>query len=94
MWYVGSSEWSFRGDQLFYHINIRHAVSVDGLNWTVDPVVCIAPAPGEYGVGRPVIVKERSKYCMWYSIRAFERPYAIGMPNRMTGLLGRGLTMP
>jgi len=86
MWYVGSGEWSFRGDQLLYYVQIRHAVSGDGILWEVDPTVCIAPGPGEYGVGRPVVLKEGSKYRMWYSIRSFERPYAIGYAESDDGL--------
>lgn len=86
MWYVGSSDWSFRGDQLYYNVHIRHAVSYDSIHWEVDPTVCIAPGPGEYGVGRPVVLQEGSKFRMWYSVRSFERPYAMGYAESDDGI--------
>jgi predicted GH43/DUF377 family glycosyl hydrolase len=86
MWYVGSGEWSYRGDQLHYHVNIRYAESDDAVHWQVDPTVCIAPGDGEYGVGRPVVIKDGLIYRMWYSVRAFERPYAMGYAESNDGL--------
>jgi hypothetical protein len=86
MWYVGSGEWSHRGDQLHYCVQIRHAVSEDGVHWAVDPGICIAPGEGEYGVGRPVVLWEGSTYRMWYSIRSFDRPYRMGYAESDDGL--------
>jgi hypothetical protein len=86
MWYVGSGEWSPHGDKLHYRIHIRHAASDDGINWTVEPTVCIAPQGNEYGVGRPVVLWEGAKYRMWYSIRAFDRPYRLGYAESDDGI--------
>jgi predicted GH43/DUF377 family glycosyl hydrolase len=86
MWYVGSSNWSYRGDHLHYNVHIRHAVSTDGIRWEADPTACIVPGLNEYGVGRPVVLHEGSKYRMWYSVRSFERPYTIGYAESEDGL--------
>ena len=85
MWYVGSGTWSNIGGRLYYHVNIRHAVSEDGVHWSVDPKVCIAPNDAEYAVGRPVVLLDGSTYRMWYSIRSFDRPYAIGYAESEDG---------
>jgi predicted GH43/DUF377 family glycosyl hydrolase len=86
MWYVSSSVWSQRGDHLHYRVEIRHAISTDGIHWTTDPHVCLSPGPGEYAVGRPVVIKEAGFYRMWYSIRSFDRPYRIGYAESSDGL--------
>jgi len=86
MWYVASSRWSQRGTDLHYHVTIRHAVSDDGIRWDVDPHVCVAPDPGEYAVGRPSVIREGGLYRMWYSIRSFEQPYAIGYAESEDGV--------
>lgn len=78
MWYVSSGSWTYRGSELHYHVKIRHASSSDGVRWAVTPGDCIVPADGEYGVGRPVVLHDGGRYRMWYSVRSFERPYAMG----------------
>jgi hypothetical protein len=86
MWYASSSDWSCRGEHLHYNVHIRHAVSADGIKWEVDPTPCIVPGVNEYGVGRPVVLHEDENYRMWYSVRSFERPYAIGYAESEDGL--------
>jgi predicted GH43/DUF377 family glycosyl hydrolase len=78
MWYVSCTHWSQTGDRLHYNNEIRHATSTDGLNWAVDPYVCLEPlAPDEYSVGRPWVVKMNDGYQMWYSSRAHSELYRI-----------------
>jgi hypothetical protein len=86
MWYVSSGQWSQRGEHLHYHVSVRHAVSTDGIQWVTHPDICLSPAPGEYAVGRPVVLRERGLYRMWYSIRSFDRPYAIGYAESSDGI--------
>jgi hypothetical protein len=86
MWYVSSSEWSNRGRHLHYRIVVRYASSADGINWLTHPKVCLSPEPGEYAIGRPVVLKENGTYRMWYSIRSFEQPYAIGYAESDDGI--------
>jgi len=86
MWYISSSRWTRRDDGLHYHVLIRHAVSTDGIRWAVDPHICVAPAEGEYAIGRPSVIREDGLYRMWYSIRAHERPYVIGYAESEDGV--------
>lgn len=86
LWYVSSSRWSRRGESLHYHVVIRHAVSDDGIHWQVDPHICLEPEPGEYAVGRPWVIRENGLFRMWYSIRSFEHPYAIGYAESEDGI--------
>ena len=86
MWYVSSSEWTGRGEHLHYRISVRHAVSTDGIRWITHPHICLSPAPGEYAIGRPVVLKEQGLYRMWYSIRSFHRPYTIGYAESRNGI--------
>jgi predicted GH43/DUF377 family glycosyl hydrolase len=89
MWYVASSQWNSRADGLHYHVSIRHAVSDDGVAWRPTPGTCLAPATDEYAVGRPWVVRDNDRYRMWYSVRSFERPYAIGYAESDDGLAWR-----
>lgn len=86
LWYTSSSQWTELDGQLHYHVLIRHAVSDDGISWTVDPHVCLEPGPGEYALGRPSVIMEGGLYRMWYSIRKFEHPYAIGYAESRDGI--------
>ncbi|HEX4183823.1 MAG TPA: hypothetical protein VHY34_11260 [Caulobacteraceae bacterium] len=91
MWYVSSARWTRRAEGLHYHVSIRHAVSGDGVNWTADPGLCIQPAANEYAVGRPWVVRDGDAYRMWYSVRSFDQPYAIGYAESDDGLTWRRL---
>lgn len=87
LWYISSSRWSEERDGgLHYHVVIRHAVSEDGLDWVVDPHICLEPGPGEYAVGRPTVIHEGGRFRMWYSVRSFDRPYAIGYAESGDGV--------
>ena len=86
MWYVSSSQWSLRDGSLHYRIAVRYANSNDGIHWVTHPHVCLTPNPHEYAVGRPVVLKEGTLYRMWYSIRSFSRPYAIGYAESYNGI--------
>ncbi|HEX3888842.1 MAG TPA: hypothetical protein VHW05_15215 [Phenylobacterium sp.] len=89
MWYVSSARWTPRTDGLHYLVSIRHAVSDDGVNWIVDPAPCLQPAADEYAVGRPWVVRDGGLFRMWYSVRSFDRPYAIGYAESEDGLVWR-----
>lgn len=91
MWYVASSRWSPRDGALHYRVSIRHATSDDGVAWQVTPGVCLEPSADEYAVGRPCVVRDSDRYRMWYSVRSFTRPYAIGYAESDDGLVWRRL---
>jgi hypothetical protein len=88
MWYVSSSHWINRGGELHYLVDIRHAVSPDGICWTADPHPCLTPdkARGEYALGRPSVLIDGNRYRMWYSVRSHHEPYRIGYAESADGL--------
>lgn len=86
MWYVASGRWTPRTDGLHYYVSIRHAVSDNGVDWTTTPGVCLSPQADEYAVGRPWVVRDAGLYRMWYAVRSFDHPYAIGYAESPDGL--------
>jgi hypothetical protein len=89
MWYVSSARWTERAGALHYHVGIRHAVSDDGVSWCVEPGFCLQPTADEYAVGRPWVLRDGGVFRMWYSVRSFDRPYAIGYAESDDGLVWR-----
>jgi hypothetical protein len=88
MWYVASSQWRYRDSQLYYNISISHGVSEDGVTWKTLPCIGLETDPErEYAVGRPTVLRDGDLYRMWYSIRAFDRPYAIGYAESQDGVV-------
>ena len=87
MWYVSTRHWVSDEHGVHYHVEIRHAVSPDGVNWEADRSPCVSPeGDGEYAVGRPSVLFDSGLYRMWYSIRSFKEPYRIGYAESEDGL--------
>jgi hypothetical protein len=86
MWYVSSNEWAIHADRLHYHAGIRRATSPDGIHWNAAGEPCLFPEPGEYGIGRPSVIRDGDSYRMWYSIRSFDRPYRFGYAESPDGV--------
>lgn len=86
MWYVASNRWQERDGQLYYEIGVRRAVSRDGVVWQVQRCTGLDPErPDEYAIGRPSVWKDRDLYRMCYSVRSFNKPYAIGYAESRNG---------
>ena len=85
MWYAAGVAWSDIGGRLEPSYNIRHAESVDGLEWECRDEVCIDFADeAEYAIARPCVIKDGALYRMWFSYRG-ER-YRIGYAESDDGL--------
>jgi hypothetical protein len=86
MWYVSGLGWHLEGGTAdHYVVHIRYAESEDGLEWRGDGRVCIDFAsPDEYVIARPVVVRDRDCYRMWYSHRGSH--YRIGYAESPDGL--------
>lgn len=79
MWYWSCLYWSQNGSGMHYNNVIRHAVSRDGIIWQPDARPCIVPdGTREYSIGRPAVVRDDDTFHMWYAVRAYDAPYAIG----------------
>jgi hypothetical protein len=87
MWYWSCLEWTQDNDAVHYNNVIRYATSQDGMDWSVNDHICIAPEfPGEYSIGRPTVRSKNGRYEMWYAVRALNRPYAIGYAQSGDGI--------
>jgi hypothetical protein len=70
-----------------YNNVVRTVLSPDGIDWSAESRLCIAPDfADEYSIGRPWVVREPEKYRMWYSIRSFTHLYAIGYAESTDGV--------
>lgn len=86
-WYVSGLGWDWIGDRHYPVYSVRHAASVDGIDWRAEETVCLAFADAdEFGFGRPWVVRDADRYRMWYSIRSRARPYRIGYAESADGL--------
>ena len=93
MWYVGGVKWEViedGADRKFKHYyNIRYAESEDGIKWVLYPTLCIDfRYENEYAIARPVVLKEKGIYRMWFSYREGPRgsSYRIGYAESGDGI--------
>ena len=86
-WYVSGVAWTtVDGKQVPAYV-IRCARSSDARVWCAIPGICIGPCCAEeYGFGRPWVIRDGSRYRMWYSIRSRSQPYRIGYAESEDGL--------
>jgi predicted GH43/DUF377 family glycosyl hydrolase len=87
MWYIGGSGWTDDGKgKLLPMYSLRHTVSQDGLAWQNPSIECLVPhGPEEIGFGRPFILRHKSGYRMWYSVRR-RNGYGLGYAESADGL--------
>lgn len=87
MWYIGGSDWVQANGKSVPSYTLRYLESVDGRTWGTSGRECLSFAsPDEYGFGRPFVVRQDGKYCMWYSIRTFSKGYRLGYAESPDGL--------
>jgi len=87
MWYVSTTRWTRDEHGLHYICVIRHATSLDGIDWKANEWICLEPTlPDEYAVGRPAVIHDGRLYRMWFSIRSFSELYTIGYAESADGL--------
>lgn len=85
MWYLSGVRWELDGGKPkpFYHI--RYARSDNGIHWVATGKTCIDfETPHENAISRPCVIKDRTKYRMWYSFRGAS--YRIGYAESLDGL--------
>lgn len=86
-WYVSAHRWGYVGEKQYPEYIIRTTRSDDGLNWSRDSVIAINFSnPSEFGFGRPWVIKDGSRYKMWYSIRSRTEPYRLGYAESEDGV--------
>ena len=87
MWYGSNLKWG----KLQHEMNhvIKYAESINGINWVRKNIIAVNNShEGEYALSKPFVIKESSKYMMWYSYRANKtiETYRIGYAESNDGL--------
>jgi len=83
MWYGSNLKWG--AEQADMAHLIKYAESDDGIHWRRDGRIAIGfKSPDEYALSKPCVVKEGSRYRMWYSFRG--AAYRIGYAESVDGL--------
>ena len=86
-WYVSGIGWTHINNKPYPTYIIRRTDSQDGVSWSSYKDVCINfENPGEFGFGRPWVIKAGQIYRMWYSIRSKISPYRIGTAESKDGI--------
>jgi predicted GH43/DUF377 family glycosyl hydrolase len=87
MWYVSGDGWTDFNFKPCPTYVIRYAESKNGFLWNSTDKICITPKSlGEFGFGRPWVIKDTDHYKMWYSVRTKSKPYFIGYAESFDGL--------
>jgi hypothetical protein len=85
MWYISCTKWTIENDKPKHYYLVKYAESADGIYWERTGHVCIDFASSEeYALARPVVIKDRDLYKMWFSYRG--AAYHIGYAESRDGL--------
>jgi len=88
MWYTAFDRWEMtKGGVAQHYYNIKYAESNDGINWRRDGQVAIDfLGESEHTIGKPMVLKGKDKYEMWYSYRGGSDLYRIGYADSADGI--------
>lgn len=84
MWYCSGTGWLEIDGKKEHTYDIRHARSVDGINWTPSPRASIRQRMEYEAITRPSVIKIGDRYHMWFCYRGSrnfrdgEEAYRIG----------------
>ena len=86
MWYGSNLKWG--SDQSQMNHVIKYAESNDGIVWKRNNKISVnLEHPNEYALSKPIVIKEKNVYRMWYSFRAngLVETYRIGYAESQDG---------
>jgi hypothetical protein len=86
MWYVSALEWTIINGTQYPTYVIRYVESTDGRVWGGNGRVCINLEDGEFGLGRPWVIRDGPIYKMWFSIRSRTAAYRLGFAESADGI--------
>lgn len=70
LWHTNGVRWETTPEGPKHYYRIEHAVSDDGIDWTLTGDVCIDFADDtEFAIARPSVVRDPDAYRMWFSVR-------------------------
>lgn len=82
MWYVSGLKWKNK-NLPFYNIKFAHSKNIK--DWVQTGVVAIKLKKKERAVARPFVIKEKSKFRMWYCYEKNKGSYNIGYAESKNG---------
>jgi hypothetical protein len=86
LWYVGGSEWTIVNGKPLPVYCIKYLESADGITWPNEGRPCIDfKDADEHALGRPYVIHDHDRYCMWYSIRSRSKGYRLGYAESVDG---------
>ncbi|MEO9804488.1 MAG: hypothetical protein ABJF04_14635 [Reichenbachiella sp.] len=88
MIYVSANEWFTWNNKQYPKYILRKMYSKNGLDWNgKSDIVLNFEHEGEFGFGRPWLIKENGVYKLYYSIRSTNEPYKLGYAESTDGVL-------
>jgi len=87
-WYTTFTEWEPLPNGAWRpHLHIRYAESEDGIHWQKpdDNIALDFANERECVVSKPMVIKERAGYRMWFSHRNIDSTYRIGYAESVDG---------
>jgi predicted GH43/DUF377 family glycosyl hydrolase len=87
MWFWLGTKWVEIRNKLYLSAQIKYATSLDAVSWKIQDVVSIDPDPAkEFSVGRPWVIKDKSLFKMFYSVRYIDKLYRLGYAESPDGI--------
>lgn len=83
MWYVSCKKWLNKDFPIY---NIKFAYSENLIDWIQTGKTCIELKKNERAVARPVVIKEKNIYKMWYCYEKIKSKYKIGYAESKNGI--------
>lgn len=84
MWFTRFDRWGSSVGEHEHYYNIKHAVSLNGVDWVVKSQACIDfNGPDEYAIAKPCVIHTRKGFFMWYSYRGSS--YHPGLAHSLNG---------
>ncbi|HEX3724033.1 MAG TPA: hypothetical protein VHV31_14695 [Nitrolancea sp.] len=88
MWYISATRWirESEGAKPKHYYTVKHADSVDGINWNCSDHLCIPYGEDEYAIARPVVWRTEDGYHMWFTFRGGKNTYRVGTADSKDGI--------
>lgn len=87
IWYTSFVKWEEIEGKVYHFYHIKYAESDDGINWKREQKVAIDfKQPRENTIGKPMVIKEKDRYIMYYSYRTMDSNYRIGYAESSDGI--------
>ncbi len=87
IWYTSFVKWEEIDGKIHHFYHIKYAESDDGINWKREQKIAIDfKDKCENTIGKPMVIKEKDRYIMYYSCRSINSSYRIGYAESKDGI--------